>query len=70
MNDAASADLFIPDADKLMCSLLPNSPKYVTYSKGITLQIIEKVKMFLSRTIITFMILYLTRWSSIQKRTK
>ncbi|XP_027911709.1 endoglucanase 8-like [Vigna unguiculata] len=31
---SASADLFIPDADKLMCSLLPNSPKYVTYSKG------------------------------------
>ncbi|KHN32443.1 Endoglucanase 8 [Glycine soja] len=35
MADASSRDLFIPNADKFICSLLPSSPtKSVSYSKG------------------------------------
>ncbi|XP_022642791.1 endoglucanase 2-like [Vigna radiata var. radiata] len=35
MNDSGSAHLFIPNADALMCSLVPNSPtKTFSYTKG------------------------------------
>ncbi|KAF7824890.1 Endoglucanase 8 [Senna tora] len=35
MNDPSSASPFVPNADKFICSVLPNSPtKLISYSKG------------------------------------
>jgi len=50
MNDSSSANLFIPNADALMCGLVGSPTKSFYYTKGmngITLKMVERVKRFM-----------------------